>query len=302
MNGKEFNRRAFENLIRAGAFDSMGYRRRALLTILDDVVNTINRESRDNISGQMDLFGNWDEAADDSGKDSIPLPDVEDFTPRERMAMEREMTGLYLSGHPMDEYREAVRKIGAVPIGAILSDFANETGPERFADNQTVVLAGVIASHRTRTTKNNSLMCYAMLEDDSGSIELIVFQKVLDTAASYIVDNQAVLVRGRISLRDEKDAQIVVDSLRPISDIGMPGELKPSEKPKEEEKLWIKVPSASDPVMHRIQLILTMFPGNRQMIIWCEKEKKRLGARCLIHEGLLLELEELLGKENVVVK
>ena len=302
MNGKEFNRRAFENLIRAGAFDSMGYRRRALLTILDDVVNTINRESRDNISGQMDLFGNWDEAADDSGKDSIPLPDVEDFTPRERMAMEREMTGLYLSGHPMDEYREAVRKIGAVPIGAILSDFANETGPERFADNQTVVLAGVIASHRTRTTKNNSLMCYAMLEDDSGSIELIVFQKVLDTAASYIVDNQAVLVKGRISLRDEKDAQIVVDSLRPISDIGMPGELKPPEKPKEEEKLWIKVPSASDPVMHRIQLILTMFPGNRQMIIWCEKEKKRLGAKCLIHEGLLLELEELLGKENVVVK
>ena len=302
MNGKEFNRRAFENLIRAGAFDSMGYRRRALLTILDDVVNTINRESRDNISGQMDLFGNWDEAADDSGKDSIPLPDVEDFTPRERMAMEREMTGLYLSGHPMDEYREAVRKIGAVPIGAILSDFANETGPERFADNQTVVLAGVIASHRTRTTKNNSLMCYAMLEDDSGSIELIVFQKVLDTAASYIVDNQAVLVKGRISLRDEKDAQIVVDSLRPISDIGMPGELKPPEKPKEEEKLWIKVPSASDPVMHRIQLILTMFPGNRQMIIWCEKEKKRLGAKCLIHEGLLLELQELLGKENVVVK
>ncbi len=302
MNGKEFNRRAFENLIRAGAFDSMGYRRRALLTILDDVVNTVNRESRDNISGQMALFCNWDEAADDSGKDSIPLPDVEDFTPRERMAMEREMTGLYLSGHPMDEYREAVRRVGAVPIGAILSDFANETGPERFADNQTVVLAGVIASHRTRTTKNNSLMCYAMLEDDSGSIELIVFQKVLDTAASYIVDNQAVLVRGRISLRDEKDAQIVVDSLRPISDIGMPGELKPSEKPKEEEKLWIKVPSASDPVMHRIQLILTMFPGNRQMIIWCEKEKKRLGARCLIHEGLLLELEELLGKENVVVK
>ena len=302
MNGKEFNRRAFENLIRAGAFDSMGYRRRALLTILDDVVNTINRESRDNISGQMDLFGNWDEAADDTTGGRIAIPDVEEFSPRERMSMEKETTGLYLTGHPMDEYREAVRKIGAVPIGAILSDFANETGPERFADNQTVVLAGVIASHRTRTTKNNSLMCYAMLEDDSGSIELIVFQKVLDTAASYIVDNQAVLVKGRISLRDEKDAQIVVDSLRPISDIGMPGELKPPEKPKEEEKLWIKVPSASDPVMHRIQLILTMFPGNRQMIIWCEKEKKRLGARCLIHEGLLLELQELLGKENVVVK
>ena len=302
MNGKEFNRRAFENLIRAGAFDSMGYRRRALLTILDDVVNTITRESRDNISGQIDLFGNWDETADDPGKDSIPLPDVEDFTPRERMAMEREMTGLYLSGHPMDEYRDAVRRVGAVPIGAILSDFANETGPERFADNQTVVLAGVIASHRTRTTKNNSLMSYVVLEDDSGSIELIVFQKVLDTAGSYIVDNQAVLVRGRISLRDEKDAQIVVESLRPISDIGMPGEQQPAEKPKEEEKLWIKVPSASDPVMRRIQLILTMFPGNRQMIIWCEKEKKRLGARCLIHEGLILELQELLGKENVVVK
>ena len=145
-------------------------------------------------------------------------------------------------------------------------------------------------------------MSYVVLEDDSGSIELIVFQKVLDTAGSYIVDNQAVLVRGRISLRDEKDAQIVVESLRPISDIGMPGEQLPADKPKEEEKLWIKVPSASDPVMRRIQLILTMFPGNRQMIIWCETEKKRLGTKCLIHEGLILELQELLGKETVVVK
>ncbi|MBR2807951.1 MAG: DNA polymerase III subunit alpha [Oscillospiraceae bacterium] len=363
MNGKDFNRRAVENLIRAGGFDSMGLCRKALVTVAGGMMDSISRETRDNISGQMDLFGGWDDASPAAGgvgssssqKDSFPIPVMEDYSPRERMAMEKEMTGLYLSGHPMDEYRSAVRQIGAVPVGAILSDFASDDGPHSFADNQYVTIAGVIASHRTRTTKNSSLMCYATLEDDSGSIELILFQRALDQCGPYVADNQAVLVRGRISLRDEKEAQIVVDTLRPLSDLvspsaaaggGAPGTVlpgsavpdgsgysAPSESAQTEgtahapsgqrgsvsggtaapvatagsvsyagKKLFIRVPSEEDPVLKRISLVLTMFPGSDSLVIWCDKEKKRLGTRCLLHEGLLLELNELLGAENVVLK
>ena len=162
-------------------------------------------------------------------------------------------------------------------------------------------------------------MCYVQLEDDSGTMELIVFQKALDLCGSYIVDNQAVLVRGKISVRDEKEAQIMVDSIRPLSDLNAPGTAQSSEVPaagqapspglsghpaaaSQAQKLYIRLPSEQDPVLRRITLILTMFPGNGSMIIWCEKEKKKLGTRCLLHEGLILELQELLGKENVVLK
>ena len=313
MNGKDFNRRAVENLILSGGFDSFGHSRKALVQIAGTLIDSIAREARDNLSGQFDLFGDgWNDDQETAAQSSFTIPDIEDYPPRERMAREKELTGLYLSGHPMDEYRQAVRRAGAVPAAAIVNAFAagDDEAPSDFHDNQTVVLAGVINSHRTRTTKNNSLMCYVQLEDDSGSIELIVFQKALDVCGSYIVDNQAVLVRGRISVRDEKEAQIMVDSLRPLSDLGsgqgdgsfVSENSKSRPHNPSSRKLYIRIPSEESPVFRRISLILTMFPGNDPLVIWCEKENKRLGTRCLFHESLLLELKELLGEQNVVMK
>ena len=296
MAGGELNRRAVENLIRAGAFDSMGYKRKALLQVAGSVLDSVSRAQRDNISGQMDLFGGFEQ---EETPQSLVLPDVEEYSLRERMDMEKETTGLYLSGHPMDEYREAVRRIGAPSIGAILSDFAAEDGPRRFADGQNVVLAGLVDSVRTRTTKNNTLMSYIRLEDDTGSMELIAFQKALDNGGSYVKDNAALIVKGRLDVRDEKEPQLVVESFRPLSDLNQLGTQAP---PPREQKLWVKLPSRYDPALKHIEKLLTMFPGNQQMIVWCEREKKRVTAPCLIHQGLILELQEMLGKENVVVK
>ena len=306
MSGKDMNKRTVENLIRAGAFDSMGYKRKALLQIAGAVIDSINQAQRDNISGQMDLFGDFG-GQEQAQPARIDIPQVEEFSAREKMAMEKEVTGLYLTGHPMDEYRDAVRKIGAAPIGAIISDFAAADGPASYADNQTVTVAGVVSSTRTRTTKNNSLMSYIMLEDDTGSIELIAFQKALDSGGCYVVENASLIVRGRISVRDEKEPQIMVDSIRPLSDIGTLAQTAAVQKPaapavQPGQKLWVKLPGADDPRLHKIELILTMFPGTEQMIIWCEREKKRIGARCLLHPALVQELKELLGDENVVVK
>ena len=298
MNGKELNKRAVENLIKAGAFDSMGYKRRALLQISGAVIDSVAQSARDNISGQLDLFG---ELSGEGEKPPaiIAIPDVEEFTPMEKMAMEKETTGLYLSGHPMDSYREAARRVGAVPLGAILADFAQEGGPQRFRDNQTITVAGVVESHRTRTTKNNTLMSYIQLEDDTGSMELMAFQKALDAGGGYIRDNAALLVRGRISVRDEKEPQLMVDSIRPISDLNAVGQKTP---PAPAQKLWVKLPSEHDPRLEKIRLILSMFPGQQQLILYCEKENKRIGARCLIHPALIEELGERLGPENVVVR
>ena len=296
MAGKDLNRRVTESLIRAGAFDSMGYRRRALVQIAGAVIDSVNRAQKENISGQFDLFG--DEGGEgESDSVSVPIPDVEEFTAREKMAMEKEATGLYLSGHPMDEYRERVRAIGAVPIGALMADFAQNDSPHRFADGQVVTVAGVISSARTRTTKNNSLMSYVVLEDDTGSMELIVFQKTLDTCGAYIRENETVIARGRISVRDEKEPQLMCDSVRPITDV-----TAAAAKEKTEQKLYVRLPSRDDARMRHLELVLKMFPGSGQMVIWCEAEKKRIGAKCLFHEALLDELKETMGEENVVLK
>ncbi|MEI3100571.1 MAG: OB-fold nucleic acid binding domain-containing protein [Oscillospiraceae bacterium] len=210
----------------------------------------------------------------------------------------------------MDGYRDAVRKMGAVPLGAVMADFAAEGGPRHFADNQYISVAGVVASSKTRTTKNNTLMSYIQLEDDTGTMELMAFQKALDKGGMYIKDNAPIFVRGRISARDEKEPQLMVDSIRPIADVLHSGGQavseasapQPTAPSQPEKKLWVKLPSADDPRLKRIQLILTMFPGRQQMILYCAAEKKRMGCRCLIHEGLVEELKELLGGENVVVK
>ena len=305
MNGRELNRRAVENLIKAGAFDSLGYKRRALIQIAGAVLDSIAQSMRDNIDGQLDLFGL---AGENNAPASVAIPQVEEYSPMELMAMEKETTGLYLSGHPMDGYRDAVRKIGAVPLGAVMSDFAAEGGPRRFADNQYISVAGVVASSKTRTTKNNTLMSYIQLEDDTGAMELMAFQKVLDKGGMFIKDNAPIFVRGRISARDEKEPQLMVDNIRPIDDVlnlgaqAAPEAPVPGPQAREEQKLWVKLPSAGDPRLKRIQLILSMFPGRQQLIVYCAAEKKRMGCRCLIHEALVEELKELLGSENIVVK
>ncbi len=301
MNGRELNRRAVENLIKAGAFDSMGYKRKALIQIAGAVLDSIAQSMRDNIAGQLDLFGMDDEA--EAAPAAVAIPQVEEYSPMELMAMEKETTGLYLSGHPMDGYREAVRKMGAVPLGAVMSDFAAEDGPRHYADNQYITVAGVVSAAKTRTTKNNTLMSYIQLEDDTGTMELMAFQKALDKGGMYVKENAAIIVRGRISARDEKEPQLMVDSIRPISDLQLPGGVNlPEAAPAEEKKLWVKLTGVGDPMLKRIQLILTMFPGQQQMILYCAAEKKRMGARCLIHQALVEELRELLGEENVVVK
>ena len=161
----------------------------------------------------------------------MELPDIPEFSRRELMTMEKETTGLYLTGHPMDEYRETARRYHAAPIGAILSDFAKEEGNTDFQDGQKVNIAGVISSAKTKTTRNNSLMAYVTLEDDTGSMELLVFSRVLGESGSYIKENMPVLATGRISVRDEKAPQLMVDSVRPLLQNGA----APAEEPAVQE-------------------------------------------------------------------
>ncbi len=299
MTGRELNRRAVESLIRSGAFDSLGYKRRALMQMLDRVLECIAADGRHNIDGQLDLFGFDDPSEGETTGSAVPVPDVEEFPKKELMLMERETTGLYLSGHPIDDYKEAARRAGSVNIGSILEDFGNEDGPKQYRDSQHVVLAGIVASYRSRTTKTGKLMCYIQLEDDTGAIELLAFSNVLDQSGGYISENAAVIVKGRISAREDKEPSIMLDALRPLSDLH---ELGTDAPPKSERKLWLRLRTADPKLLRRIELLCEMFPGRERMIMVVGPENRRLGAECIIMDSLVRELREMLGDDNVVVK
>ena len=305
MHGADLNRRAVESLIKCGGFDSLGAKRSQLMFVCGTVLDSIAESRRKNVEGQLDLFGmQEDDEKTHGGK--LALPDIPEFSGQELMAMEHEVTGLYLSGHPMDHYRAAVKKAGAVPIGAILADFAQDGGNVTFRDDQLVTLAGVISAVKTKTTKNNSLMAYITLEDGTGSMELLAFQRALDTGGAFVRDNLAVVITGRLSARDEKEPQLVIETIRPITDFDNTEDIdqiaETAMPRKTERKLYVRLRSENDPACERIRLILVMFPGNEQMVLYFEDTKKRRGARCVIHEALVDELKEMLGDENVVVK
>ncbi len=290
----DLNKRVLDSLIRSGCFDSMGVRRSQLLKVYEQVVDAIGRDRRKNLEGQFDLFGGGGETA------SIPAviyPDIPEFSPGELMTMEKETTGLYLSGHPMDQYRKQARKYGAVPIAAVMGGGEEERG-RRYGDGTRVTLAGVVASIRTKTTKNNSMMAYVMLEDATGAIELLCFSRTLSESGAFLKVNFPVVVEGKVSIRDEKSPQIMVDRAAPLSGERGGFARVPAA---EEQVLWIKLPDGEE-TFTWLKKLMSMFPGESAAIVYLSDQKKKLQTSCIIHDALLAELRETLGEENVVLK
>ena len=291
---QDMNRRMLESLIKSGAFDAMGCRRSQLMQVFGQVLDGIAAARKRNLEGQLDLFGFGGGEEESAPLPDLVLPDLPEYTPQELMTMEKETTGLYLSGHPMDQYRELVKGFGAVTIGSILSDFAREEGPQVYRDDQRVSIAGVISTYRTRTTRNNTLMAYVNLEDDTASMELICFSRTLNECGGYIRENSAILAAGKISVRDDKEPQLMVDSIRPLSNL--------EEAAGGGQTLYLRLPSREDPRLRKVRLALSFFPGESQVVLYFADCKKRVGSRCEIHPALLKDLKERLGEENVVVK
>ncbi|MCD7917235.1 MAG: OB-fold nucleic acid binding domain-containing protein, partial [Clostridiales bacterium] len=192
-------------------------------------------------------------------------------------------------------------------IGPILSDFAQEGGPTTFFDEQRVKIAGIVAVSRTKTTKTNKLMAYVTLEDDTGSMELLVFARVLEQSGNYLTVGTPVLAEGRLSVRDEKPPQLLVDTISPLAqETGpdLPPEAGEAARPgvvPDARRIWLRLPSQDTPEAKKAHQMLVMFPGTGRMIFYYADTGVRERQPCLIHTSLVRELKALLGEENVVV-
>ena len=312
MYDSDINKRAVENLIRAGAFDGFGARRSQLIAVHDKLLDSIGASRRQNVEGQLDFFGMSSGATQRRSVEMI-LPDIPEYAPEELMRQEKEVTGLYLSGHPMAAYRDVARRAGAVHIAAINEDFAQEGGPTSFQDEQRITVAGIVTAYRTKATRSGSLMAYATVEDDTASIELLCFSRTLEKYGRLLGEGSAVLIQGKLSVRDEKPPQILCDEVRSLTGHqsgGGPGpepsaperQGRPGVQVLEGKVLWLRVPSKSHPALAHINRVISMFPGQTPARLVFTDTGKRMGTTCLLGKSLVEELVEALGKENVVIQ
>ena len=294
MGEGELNKRAVENFIKSGAMDCFGHNRSELLAVYESMMDSVASTRKKNLEGQMGLFSMLEE---DDAAAAIPIPKLKELNKADLMAMEKETTGIYISGHPMDDYRACLKNTHVVPIGELMGE------EQRFQDDQIVSVAGIVQNVKMKTTRNNSMMAYVTVEDDTAGIEMLAFSNVLSQYGGYLRENSAVVITGRLSIRDDKDPQIVINRARPISDYadGMV-EPEPAPAPKRDGTLYLKISSESDPVYRKIRAIANMFPGDSSVVLYFADTKVRRGTRCQLAESMLRELKNLLGEGNVVVK
>ena len=294
--GEEINKRAVENFIKCGAMDCFGYHRSELLAVYDSMMDSIADTRKKNIAGQMGLFSMMEEEAAAS---AIPIPSLPEMRKADLMLLEKETTGIYISGHPMDDYRHLLKGTHVVPIGSLMDEDAY------IQDDQIISVAGVVQTVKMKTTRNNSVMAYVTIEDDTAALELIVFSNALNQYGGYLKENQAIVVTGRLSLRDDKEPQIVLNRARLITDFAKEtGEPEAAPAPAQQRSgtLYLKLPTETGSLFSKIRSILGMFPGDSAAVVYFADTGVRRGTRCALDSRMLQELENVLGKENVVVK
>ena len=296
MGEGELNKRAVENFIKCGAMDCFGCHRSELLAVYESMMDAVSSTRKKNLEGQMGLFSML---SDTPSAVSIAIPHLPELPRGELMAMEKETTGIYISGHPMDAYRQKLKNTSVVPIGALLAE------ESQFRDEQIVSIAGIIQTVKTKLTRSNSTMAYVTMEDDTASIEMIAFSGVLNEYGGYLKENTPVVVVGKLSLRDDKEPQVIVNRVRLISDYTESAprrEEEPAQEIPQGSTLYLRLPNEDCREFRKIKAIVNMFPGDGQVIVFFADTRKRMGVRCMLHGSMIGELKRLLGEENVILK
>ncbi len=291
MIDKEINKRAVEGLIMCGAFDSMGIKRSQLMAVYEEVINSEGLNRRGNLDGQLSLF-------DDDTPAEITFPNKEEFSKRELLKMEKDTIGMYLSGHPMEEYREIAEKISKHNIGEILNAVEkDEEGNvkvinENIIDGMFIKLSGIISSRKNKTTRNNSQMAFITIEDIYGAIEVLVFPKVLTRFSNILKEENVVVIEGKLSIREDEEPKLLLENVTPLEGF--------SAIPK---TIFIKIPKKDNKEIEKLREHSKLFYGGVNVCIYIEETRERFNVpenmRLSGTPSCIDELKMLFGEECV---
>lgn len=336
MADKDLNRRAIENFIKAGALDSLGGTRKQFMSVYVQILDHIVKDKKSNLAGQMSLF----DIADDSQKEEfdIRMPEVGEYTEEMKLAFEKEVLGIYLSGHPLESYQELWQKY----ITNNTNDFAleEETNTVRVTDQSTVIVGGMISNKTVKYTKTNQVMAFLELEDLVGTVEIVVFPRDYEKYGSLLAEDAKIFVKGRVSVEEDKDAKLICEQIVGFDEAaqakespfaagrfgGMgrrnynPGKTMPGRTPvqgaagnqptagqrgKMPSGLWIQFPDAESYFAREKELLdaIAASDGNDDVVIFLKSTRgiKVLPPNRRVHadEELIQRLQELFGGENV---
>jgi len=290
VDSSVMNKRAVESLIKCGALDSLGANRAQLLAIFEKVIDGVHSNRKRNIEGQFSIFDNVEE---DIYRDM--MPDLKEFPKNVILAMEKEVVGIYISGHPLEPYREQLKEISTTTTFDLIN--SDETVGNDFhgvKDGQKVVLGGIIVEKKNKITKNNNMMAFITIEDLYGAIEGIVFPATYDRFSKYLVEDKIVVIEGKASMSEVEDPKIIVERFSELTTFN-------------KGKLYLKI-STHSPVntMNEIKSLLGKYKGNTPVYVYLEKDKKTIMADRSLwidinSQRAINQLKSLLGEESVKV-
>jgi DNA polymerase-3 subunit alpha len=264
--GPEVNKRCVESLIKAGAFDSLGVYRSKLLAVYESVMDMASNIKKKRVVGQLSLFDLTDDLAE-SDMIEVDYPDINEFDKNTLLSMEKEMMGIYISGHPLFDYEGRLALIRNIKTSDLMTNEDNtnlESGfPENVKDNMKVTIGGIVTDIKKKTTKNNTIMAFCTIEDMYGHVELLVFPKILEKYSQFLYNESIIIVNGRLSLREDEKPNIIVEQVTPI-DVYL------SEKTK---ALSYRTNTKN---INRLQAFVKYFSGKTEVNVYDEKTSKLL--------------------------
>ena len=295
MNGKEINKRTIENFIKSGAFDCLDGTRKQMMMIYIQVMDTVNREKKESMTGQMSLFDFMGE--EEKREYDIKMPPVGEYSKENRLAFEKEVLGVYISGHPLEEYEEQWRR----KISAVTADFLpdEDTGQPRVVDGSKVTVGGMITDKHIKYTKNNKTMAFLTLEDLVGTMEIIVFPRDYERNASRMEVDSRVYIQGRVSAEDDKPSKLICEKILPFD--------REQVEMVQVKQLWIQFPDRKvyERQVPRLYELLKESDGKETVVLYlrAERAKKELPpSRSVEISPQLVEiLEREFGAGNVKV-
>jgi len=287
--GREINKRAVENLIKSGAMDSLGGTRKQFMQVYAAIMDHTVQEKKHSVTGQMSLF---DLMGDEEKKEfQVQMPNVGEFDKEQVLAFEKEVLGIYISGHPLEKYEKLWKK----GITNVTSDFAldEETGASRVLDNSTAIVGGMITGKTIKYTKTNKTMAFLTLEDLVGTVEVVVFPRDYEKNSQMLTQDSKVFVRGRVSCEDDRPSKLICEKIWTFEEIP--------------QELWVQFSDKKDYEMREQDLfgVLRHCEGKDRVVIFVRSERavRRLGENWTVNanDELLEELYGIFGKENIKV-
>ena len=299
------NRRMLESLIKCGALDGFGLNRRQMLSGADSALKYLDQDKKRNLEGQIGFFS----TAREQEREEFTIDPMPDLSRTDMLAMEKEVTGLYLSGHPMASCLNRYEEFHASRIGDLLEDVREQGG--RWHDGDFATVLAIVTKVRMKVTKSNSTMAFMTVEDLFGSLEILVFPKTLAEYAAFVVEGKILKIEGRVSFREEEEPKLICEKMSEIPKESGSSNADGNHNQKKACKsgpapgLYLRVTSKEDPLYEKAKKYLAVFDGPTPLYIYFTEPGKLMLApvsmRVSVNDVLVRELKKLLGDKNVAV-